>query len=57
MNGIHDLGGMHGLVLINPEKSEPVFHEKFANRCRSRPMMTLSSTSRGKRAPSPSLCA
>lgn len=26
MNGIHDLGGMHGLGPIGPEKDEPVFH-------------------------------
>ena len=26
MNGIHDLGGMHGMGPINPEPNEPVFH-------------------------------
>jgi nitrile hydratase beta subunit len=29
MNGIHDLGGMHGLGPINPEPNEPVFHEDW----------------------------
>jgi len=26
MNGMHDLGGMHGMGPINPEPNEPVFH-------------------------------
>ncbi len=26
MNGMHDLGGMHGMGPINPEANEPVFH-------------------------------
>lgn len=26
MNGIHDLGGMHGMGPIEPERNEPVFH-------------------------------
>ena len=32
MNGIHDLGGMHGLGPINPEPNEPVFHEEWEGR-------------------------
>jgi Nitrile hydratase beta subunit len=32
MNGIHDLGGMHGFGPINPEKNEPVFHEPWEGR-------------------------
>ena len=32
MNGMHDLGGKHGLGPINPEKNEPVFHEKWEGR-------------------------
>lgn len=32
MNGIHDLGGMHGLGPINPEPNEPVFHEDWEKR-------------------------
>ena len=32
MHGIHDLGGMHGLGPINPEKDEPVFHEDWEKR-------------------------
>ena len=32
MNGIHDLGGMHGLGPINPERDEPVFHAAWEKR-------------------------
>ena len=32
MNGIHDLGGMHGLGPINPESDEPVFHNEWERR-------------------------
>jgi nitrile hydratase beta subunit len=32
MNGIHDLGGMHGLGPIDPEPNEPVFHEDWERR-------------------------
>jgi nitrile hydratase beta subunit len=32
MNGIHDLGGMHGLGPIAPERDEPVFHEPWEAR-------------------------
>ena len=32
MNGIHDLGGMHGFGPINPEKDEPVFHHAWEAR-------------------------
>jgi nitrile hydratase beta subunit len=32
VNGIHDLGGMHGLGPIAPEKSEPVFHQPWEAR-------------------------
>jgi nitrile hydratase len=32
MNGIHDLGGMHGLGPINPETDEPVFHHDWQKR-------------------------
>lgn len=32
MNGVHDLGGMHGMGPIQPEKDEPVFHEKWEGR-------------------------
>lgn len=32
MNGIHDLGGMHGLGPINPETDEPVFHAEWERR-------------------------
>jgi nitrile hydratase beta subunit len=29
MNGVHDMGGMHGLGPITPETDEPVFHERW----------------------------
>jgi nitrile hydratase beta subunit len=32
MNGIHDLGGMHGMGPIRPEKDEPVFHAAWEGR-------------------------
>jgi nitrile hydratase len=32
MNGIHDLGGMHGFGPINPEADEPVFHHAWEKR-------------------------
>jgi nitrile hydratase subunit beta len=32
MNGIHDMGGMHGMGPIRHEKNEPVFHETWEGR-------------------------
>ena len=32
MNGIHDLGGMHGLGPIVVEPNEPVFHHEWERR-------------------------
>lgn len=32
MNGIHDMGGMHGLGPIEREHNEPVFHERWEAR-------------------------
>jgi nitrile hydratase len=32
MNGIHDMGGMHGMGPIDPEPNEPVFHERWETR-------------------------
>lgn len=32
MNGIHDLGGMHGMGPIIHEKNEPVFHQAWEGR-------------------------
>jgi nitrile hydratase len=29
MNGVHDMGGMHGLGKILREEDEPVFHEEW----------------------------
>ena len=32
MNGVHDMGGMHGFGPIRPEKNEPVFHSRWEGR-------------------------
>jgi nitrile hydratase beta subunit len=32
MNGIHDMGGMHGMGPIQEEKNEPVFHARWEAR-------------------------
>ena len=32
MNGIHDMGGMHGMGPVRHEKSEPVFHARWEGR-------------------------
>lgn len=32
MNGVHDLGGMHGMGPINAEQAEPVFHAPWEGR-------------------------
>jgi hypothetical protein len=28
MNGVHDMGGMHGMGPIQNQKDEPVYHEQ-----------------------------
>ncbi len=35
MNGIHDMGGMHGFGPIELEENEPVFHEPWEGRLRA----------------------
>lgn len=32
MNGVHDMGGMHGMGPVRPETNEPVFHEPWEGR-------------------------
>ncbi|HLB07537.1 MAG TPA: nitrile hydratase subunit beta, partial [Alphaproteobacteria bacterium] len=32
MNGVHDMGGMHGFGPIEPESDEPPFHEPWEAR-------------------------
>ncbi len=32
MNGVHDMGGMHGMGPVGPEKNEPVFHHEWERR-------------------------
>jgi nitrile hydratase len=33
MNGVHDMGGMHGFGRVVPEPNEPPFHERWEGRC------------------------
>jgi len=33
MDGIHDMGGMHGFGKVEPEPNEPVFHAKWEGHC------------------------
>jgi nitrile hydratase subunit beta len=33
MNGIHDMGGMHGFGKVEAEPNEPVFHAPWEGRC------------------------
>jgi nitrile hydratase subunit beta len=33
MDGIHDMGGMHGFGKVEPEADEPVFHAEWEARC------------------------
>jgi len=32
MNGIHDLGGMHGMGAVTTEENEPPFHHEWERR-------------------------
>lgn len=32
MNGVHDMGGMHGFGPVRPEVDEPVFHARWEAR-------------------------
>ena len=32
MNGVHDMGGMHGFGAVEPEAGEPVFHQPWEAR-------------------------
>jgi nitrile hydratase len=32
MDGVHDMGGMHGFGKVEPEQDEPVFHEEWEGR-------------------------
>lgn len=44
MNGVHDMGGMHGMGPVAPEPGEPVFHHPWEARVHA---MTLASPTRG----------
>jgi nitrile hydratase subunit beta len=44
VNGVHDMGGMHGFGPVAPEADEPVFHHRWEARVHA---MTLASPTRG----------
>ena len=44
VNGVHDMGGMHGMGPVAPEPGEPVFHHDWEARVHA---MTLASPTRG----------
>jgi len=44
VNGIHDMGGMHGMGPVAPESDEPVFHHPWEGRVHA---MTVASPTRG----------
>src|SRR5205085_10370485 len=44
VNGVHDMGGMHGLGPVEPEPQEPVFHHRWEGRVHA---MTIASPTRG----------
>jgi nitrile hydratase len=44
VNGIHDMGGMHGLGPIAPEPDEPVFHAEWERRVHA---LVIASPTRG----------
>lgn len=43
MNGIHDLGGMHGMGPVDAESDEPIFHAEWERRMFSLLMATFAS--------------
>lgn len=45
MNGVHDMGGMHGMGPVEIEKKEPVFHAEWERRAFA---LTLASGFRGR---------
>lgn len=44
MNGVHDMGGMHGVGPVAPEVDEPVFHHEWEGRVHA---INLASPTRG----------
>lgn len=44
MNGVHDMGGMHGMGPVAPEVDEPVFHHEWEGRVHA---INLASPTRG----------
>jgi nitrile hydratase len=45
MNGVHDMGGMHGLGPVAPEANEPTFHEPWEARALA---LTLAASAWGR---------
>jgi nitrile hydratase beta subunit len=44
VNGVHDMGGMHGLGALSPEPGEPVFHAHWERRVHA---LVIASPTRG----------
>ena len=64
MNGVHDMGGMHGLGAIPYEPNEPVFHAGWEARVSGLPRTVerggggapMRSASRSSRSPARTIC-
>ncbi len=41
MNGVHDMGGMHGMGPIDVEADEPVFHDEWERRAFSMVLLSI----------------
>ena len=50
MNGIHDLGGMHGFGAFVIERDEPVFHADWEKRVFGTAMLALGTGDRASRS-------
>ena len=51
MNGIHDMGGMHGFGPVPIETDEPVFHEPWEGRVYAMAIAAGQKTAHGARGP------
>ena len=64
MNGIHDMGGMHGMGPIQYEKNEPPYHATWEARVHAMSSavgatgkLRLAFVLRSRTSPQPSICA
>ena len=61
MDGVHDMGGMHGFGPVEPEENEPTFHEPWEahvwamSRVTSFRMFPDSSAAKGDKSAKPTL--